>query len=55
MKNLSHFIQKAKDAGFEEVYHIMCPTPEYTLDTPFGIARRMNWNNSLKTNKLNFH
>ena len=42
MKNLSHFIQKAKDAGFEEVYHIMCPTPEYTLDTPFGIARRMN-------------
>ena len=22
----------------------MCPTPEYTLDTPVGIARRMNWN-----------
>eukprot|EP00828_Plagiopyla_frontata_P013702 TRINITY_DN181_c0_g1_i7.p1 TRINITY_DN181_c0_g1~~TRINITY_DN181_c0_g1_i7.p1 ORF type:complete len:391 (-),score=76.30 TRINITY_DN181_c0_g1_i7:74-1246(-) len=41
MKNLSYFIQKAKDAGFEEVYHIMCPTPEYTLDTPVGIARRM--------------
>lgn len=29
MGNVDYFIAKAKKAGFEEVYHIMVPTPEY--------------------------
>ena len=42
MKNVPYFLEKAKNAGFEEAYYVICPTPEYSYNIPLGIARRIN-------------
>eukprot|EP00828_Plagiopyla_frontata_P001456 TRINITY_DN0_c513_g1_i1.p2 TRINITY_DN0_c513_g1~~TRINITY_DN0_c513_g1_i1.p2 ORF type:complete len:116 (+),score=22.36 TRINITY_DN0_c513_g1_i1:1-348(+) len=41
MKNVPYFIQKTKDSGFQEAYHVICPTPEYSYNIPLGIGRRL--------------